>query len=184
MMAAYTAPSLSVGTHTITASYSGDAIYALSTSPLLTQTVNVHVGPQYVSPFGSDSNSGTLAAPKLTIQAAINATLNGDTVIVENGTYTGPGDIDLDFGGRNITVTSQNGAATTIIDCQGSSSANHRGFYLHSGETNAGINGLTIQNGYEYGNGGGILNSGASLNRPGLCDSKQHDKQRLRRRNL
>ena len=94
-----------------------------------------------------------------TIQAAINVSANGDTVLIADGRYTGPGNVDLDFGGKNITVTSQNGASSTIIDCQGSSSANHRGFYLHSGETNAMISGLTIENGYEsigVGNGGAI----------------------------
>ena len=105
-----------------------------------------------------------------TIQAAVNASQSGDTVILEDGTYTGPGDVDVDFGGRNITITSQNGAATTIIDCGGSSSVYHRGFYLHNYETNAVISGLTIQNGYEGstggyggGRGGGIYNFGAGL---------------------
>ncbi len=152
--AAYNAPSLSLGSHTITAAYSGDANFASGVSAALTQTVNVHVGPQYVSPSGSDGNPGTQAAPKLTIQAAINATLSGDTVFIADGAYTGPGDVDLDFGGRNITVTSQNGPATTIINCGGSISANHRGFYLHDGETSAVISGLTIENGYESGSNG------------------------------
>ena len=80
-----------------------------------------------------------------TIQAAINAAANGDTVLISDGTYTGPGNVDLDFGGRNITVTSQNGPATTIIDCGGTTTVDHRSFYLHSGETSAVISGFTIQ---------------------------------------
>ncbi len=182
---AFSASSLTVGTHTITASYSGDATFASSTSSVLTQTVNVHVSPQYVSPVGSDSNSGTQASPKLTIQAAINAVLSSDTVLIADGTYTGPGNVDLDFGGRSITVTSQNGPATTIIDCGGSSAVGHRGFYLHSGETSAVISGLTIQNGYENGGDGGgailsesvgltvqncILKNNAAITGGGLCN--------------
>lgn len=82
-----------------------------------------------------------------TIQAGINAAAPGDTVLVGNGTYTGPGNVDLDFGGKNITVQSVNGAVKTIIDCQGSSSMPHRGFYFHNGETSAAVRGFTVKNG-------------------------------------
>lgn len=88
-----------------------------------------------------------------TIQAAVNASHDGDTVLVADGTYTGPGNRDIDFHGKNITVTSQNGPAKTIIDCGGykstDGSGNHRGFYLHSGEKSATISGFTVKNGYE-----------------------------------
>ena len=109
------------------------------------------------------AQAATLAVPAqyATIQAGVNAAQNGDTVLVADGTYTGPGNVDIDFGGKNITVTSQHGAASTIIDCQGNGINSHRGFYLHSGETSAVISGLTIENGSENGNsdstGGAIL---------------------------
>ena len=45
-------------------------------------------GTYYVSPAGSDSNSGSSSAPFKTIQKAANIVNAGDTVIVENGTYT------------------------------------------------------------------------------------------------
>jgi hypothetical protein len=66
----------------------------------------------------------------LTIQAGIDAAGTGDTVLVEDGTYTGPGNRDIDFKGKAITVQSENGPASTIIDCQGLG----RGFYFHNNE--------------------------------------------------
>ena len=116
----------------------------------------------YVSPSGSDSNPGTQSAPVQTIQTGINLTANGDTVIVEDGTYTGPNNVDLSPGGYNITVQSLNGPATTIINCAGTSADNHGGFYFGGGETSATVSGFTIENAYEVpsqmnsGNGGGI----------------------------
>ena len=81
-----------------------------------------------------------------TIQAAINAAVDGaDTVIVRDGTWTGPGNKDLDFNGKAITVRSENGAATCIIDCEGLG----RGLIFQSGETAASVvDGFTITNGY------------------------------------
>jgi hypothetical protein len=80
-----------------------------------------------------------------TIQAAIDACVAGDEVIIADGTYTGTGNKNLDFKGLAITIRSASGdPATCIIDCEGSG----RGFYFHSGETaESGVRGLTIQNG-------------------------------------
>ena len=106
------------------------------------------------------ASAATLNVPSVsypTIQAAVDAAAGGDTVLLADGTYTGPGNVDIDFNGRNLTVTSQNGPSAAIIDCGGSTGANHRGFYLHSSETGAVISGLTIKNGYETNDFGGAL---------------------------
>jgi len=104
----------------------------------------------------------------LTIQEGIDAAVDGDEVVVCDGTYTGDGNRDLDFHGKAITVRSENGPDNCIIDCQGSEVDPHRGFYFHSGETPAAmVQGLTIRNGYVHQEtpgryGGGVYCSSAS----------------------
>lgn len=99
------------------------------------------------------ARAATLSVPSQypTIQAGVNAAANGDTVLVADGTYSGDGNRDIDFHDKNITVKSVSGAAKTIIDCGGfdstDGSGNHRGFYIHSGETAAVISGFTVKNG-------------------------------------
>jgi predicted outer membrane repeat protein len=78
------------------------------------------------------------------IQSAVAASINGDEIIVSDGTYTGPGNKNIDFGGRNIAVRSAGGPALCMIDLEDSG----RAFYLHSGEgAGALIEGFTISNG-------------------------------------
>ena len=85
----------------------------------------------------------------LTIQAAIDAAVDGDEVVVADGTYTGDGNRDMDFGGKAITVRSANGATACVIDIQASDVDPHRAFHFHSGETAASVvEGFTIQNGF------------------------------------
>jgi parallel beta-helix repeat protein len=82
------------------------------------------------------------------IQAAINAAVTGDTVLVADGTYTGLGNRDIDFLGKAITVRSQSGPENCIIDCNGTETEPHRGFCFNSGEdTNSVLDGFTIING-------------------------------------
>jgi hypothetical protein len=94
-----------------------------------------------------------------TIQAGINASQSGDTVIVHDGTYTGTGNRNIDFGGRNITLRSANGWQNTTINLQGVA----RAFYFHSGETrNAVVEGFNVVNGTMTSDGAAIYSTGSS----------------------
>ena len=101
-----------------------------------------------------------------TIQAGINGAIDGDTVLVADGTYTGDGNRDVDFGGKLILVKSENGPEFAIIDCEGSELEPHRGYIFQNGEdSTAVVEGFTIQGGYgryDYpgtgeSQGGGVL---------------------------
>jgi len=99
-----------------------------------------------------------------TIQAAIDDVLEGGTVIVADGIYSGEGNHNIDFRGKAITVRSENGPENCIIDCSDPERwYGHRGFYFHSGEdSNSVLSGFTITNGWVsgacgYASGGGAI---------------------------
>jgi hypothetical protein len=91
-----------------------------------------------------------------TIQRAIDVSWDGGTVWVADGNYTGQGNRDIDFRGKAIMVRSENGPDDCIIDCNGTQTENHRGFYFHNGEDPCSVlQGFTIRNGHAE-EGGGI----------------------------
>jgi len=111
----------------------------------------------YVNGTTGDDATGERGNPDKpfkTIQKGIDVAVSGeDMVLVADGMYTGLGNKNLDFKGKAITVTSENGAENCIIDCEGDG----RGFYFHSGETQESVvSGFTIANGSLSEYGGGI----------------------------
>jgi predicted outer membrane repeat protein len=97
-----------------------------------------------------------------TIQAAVDAASDNDVIFLEAGTYMGPGNRDVDFGGKSITVISIDGPLVTTIDCEGLG----RGFIFQSGETSSSIlSAVTITNGTHASFGGAVycVNSSPSI---------------------
>lgn len=92
-----------------------------------------------------------------TIQAAMDAVAVGGYVILADGIFTGAGNRDLDFRGKRLTVKNLLDALP-VIDCQGSMSDRHRGFYFHTGEDqNSRVMGVKIINGDSGLYGGGAV---------------------------
>ncbi len=86
-----------------------------------------------------------------TIQEAIDAASDGDTVMVADGSYSGTGNRNINLNGKALVLRSQNGAENTIIDIAATFEDNYRAFIFNSGERHSSvIDGFTIRNGYGY----------------------------------
>ncbi|MCD4653702.1 right-handed parallel beta-helix repeat-containing protein [bacterium] len=90
------------------------------------------------------------------IQIAIEASVDGDTVYVAPGVYRGDSNTDLKFGGRAIHLTSFPGEPTPVIDCMGTDSNYHQGFIFNSLDgPGLEVSNMAVINGF-YGLGGGM----------------------------
>ncbi|HET9888555.1 MAG TPA: right-handed parallel beta-helix repeat-containing protein [bacterium] len=98
-----------------------------------------------------------------TIQDAVNASLSGDEILLENGRFTGPGNRDITFDTKDLVLRSVNGAPACTLDSQGAAGNPHRAIFISGGQSPATrIDGLTIVGGYTSGTfpqvgGAGIL---------------------------
>ncbi len=95
----------------------------------------------YVDPDGSGDFP--------TIQAAVDAATDGDTVLLGDGVFNGDGNRNIDFLGKAITMRSRTGSPTDcVIDCHWYAHTWCRGFVFESGEGSDSIlEGVTIRNG-------------------------------------
>ncbi len=97
-----------------------------------------------------------------TIQSAVDAASTGGTeILIEDGVYSGLGNHDIDLKGKALTIRSENGPETCIIDALGQG----RLFIVHSGEgalTN--IVGLTLTHGIADVGGAVLFDFGSFAN--------------------
>lgn len=98
-----------------------------------------------------------------TIEAAVVAAAEGDSILLTDGVFTGTGNVDVNFLGKGIAICSQSGDATAcIVDLEGGPGNEHRGFVFHNGETlSTSLRNITIRNGYV-----GLYHGGAGIS----CD--------------
>lgn len=89
-----------------------------------------------------------------TLQAALDNSVDGDRIIVADGVWSGPGNQDLDFGGRAVTLQSSGDPLVCTISVQGAGS---RAFVFHSGERlDSVVRDFTITGGDVPDNGGAV----------------------------
>jgi predicted outer membrane repeat protein len=77
-----------------------------------------------------------------TIQAGVDAAVDGDIVLLADGTYAGPGNVGIELGGKTIRVLGEGGASSTVVDCGDTTYA----FWFDDGDT-VSLEGLTITGG-------------------------------------
>jgi len=90
------------------------------------------------------------------IQIAIDATVDGDTVYIAPGVYSGDANTDLKFGGKAIHLTAFPDEPTPVINCLGTDTNYHQGFIFNSADGQGlEVSNIAVINGF-YGLGGGM----------------------------
>ncbi|MBN2808532.1 MAG: FG-GAP repeat protein [Deltaproteobacteria bacterium] len=105
-----------------------------------------------------------------TIQPAIDAAIDGDVVLISNGTYSGTDNVNLQLDGKQITVKGETG---TVIHCN--HVADTRAFNLNAGETpKTVIQSLTVTYGSIDQGAGIYVGSGSSPTLTDITFSSNH----------
>ena len=107
----------------------------------------------YVSTDGNDLNNGSENNPFSTIQAAIDASSDGDTVLVASGTYFE----NVDYKKKNIVVISMAGSDSTTIDGMATGSV-----VIMDTTLNAVLSGFHLTNGLASA-GGGVKSTAGNI---------------------
>lgn len=93
------------------------------------------------------------------LQYALDGVAVGDTVVVRDGVWRGPANRNLDFGGKDLVLRSQNGSSHCTLDAEGTPDFGNRQrhIHFHSGETSAAVvEGFTFIGGWIRFSGDGL----------------------------
>ncbi len=104
-------------------------------------------GPEWwVSTTGSDdTGDGSEANPYLTIRRAVDASADGDTVLITPGTYTGDGNWDIAVNAKKISIVGDGPSDSVIVDCHDSTGATHFGLFMYgTQDSTCRLNAFTI----------------------------------------
>ena len=127
--------------------------------PLLFAASSVPAATLHVCPDGSGDYA--------TLQVAVDAASSGDTIELCAGTFTGPENVDLDFGSKSLTLMSPYGYAATVVDFSyipegEEESASHAGILLGPGTTTR-IEGVTLRRAMRRNPDTGELEDGGAI---------------------
>jgi hypothetical protein len=102
--------------------------------------------------------------PITTLQQAVDAAVNFQTIILCDGVYQGAGNRDVVIDRKSLTIASGSGdPERCVISCGGTSGEPHRGFDIRLVESAPlTISGVTIRGGFAAGDGGAMLCAGGA----------------------
>lgn len=104
-----------------------------------------------------------------TIQAAVDASIDGDIIELDDGIFLGVGNKDVDLGIKSLVIRSRNGVPEACtINVEGHDTHPYRGFRIAGGQgRDTVLEGFTIENAYLAGTGAGagmmVANSDPTL---------------------
>ena len=90
------------------------------------------------------------------IRPAVLSAIDGVTIEIADGVYTGPDNTNIDPSGRDVTVRSANGPDACVIDAQNQTRAILINTFPHAAGGTPIFEGITVRNGRATGNGGAV----------------------------
>jgi hypothetical protein len=100
----------------------------------------------FVRPEGSQSLNGSPEQPFATIQQALDAAQDADTIVLLPGVYTGAGNYDLQSSGLSLTIRSSEPDNWDVVEATIIDPAGAGGIFVFENTSALVLEGLTLQN--------------------------------------